>query len=178
MHVTLGVTVYTFVELMTLWLQSSKEEPACRRALPPGFANRPELQQNIADKFSRLAEDFRRKLDSRQLLAEFTQRVKDGYPGQSEFGSEFELDVAVIGPQTGMKALAPGQYTITAQGENIALKFAGKTLVMSRRACATLDEMCKRPSFRLSELPHDLKEETKLALARHLYQEGFLRLSK
>ena len=48
-HVTLGVTVYTWMELLAIWLQSSKNDVAFRRALPPGFASRPELKQGLKD---------------------------------------------------------------------------------------------------------------------------------
>jgi hypothetical protein len=178
MHVTLGVTVYTFVELMTVWLQSSKNELALRKALPPGFASSPELQQGIETEFAKLAEDFQQKLDAKQVLETFVQRVRDGYPGQSELGVEFELNAAVISPQTRIKALPGSEYTISEQGDNIVLKFKGRTLVMSNRARSTLDEMCRRASFQPSDLTVVLKEETLLALIRHLYQEGFLMLSQ
>jgi len=37
-HVTLGITVYTWVELLSDWIQSSKNSVGLRRALLPGFA--------------------------------------------------------------------------------------------------------------------------------------------
>jgi JmjC domain len=37
-HVTLGVTVFTWVEVFVDWIQSSKNCLSFRRALPPGFA--------------------------------------------------------------------------------------------------------------------------------------------
>ncbi len=177
MHITLGVTVYTFVELIAVWLQSGKNEAAFRRALPPGFASRPELKQGIEDAFSRLVADFNQKLDAQQMVETFLQHVREGYPGRSGPGREFDLDVAVIGPRSKFKALEPGQYAISEEGENIVLKFGGKTLVMGRHARSTLDEMCRRASFQAADLPLELKEETRLALIHHLCREGFLILS-
>ena len=86
------------------------------------------------------------------------------------------MNVSVISPSTKIKTLALDQYTISEDGENIVLKFGDKTMVMSKRARPLLNEMCKRTSFQPSELPSDLKEDTKLTLIRHLYQEGFLLL--
>ena len=45
---------------------------------------------------------------------------------------------------------------------------------MPPRARAALDDMRARLSFRPADLAGDLNEETKLALARYLYKEGFL----
>jgi len=100
MHVTLGVTVYTFVELIAVWLQSSKNEAAFRRALPPGFAKHPELKQGIKDEFSRLVADLTHKFDVHQTVETFLQHVMEGYPGRSGPGREIDLDVAVIGPRS------------------------------------------------------------------------------
>lgn len=176
MHVTLGVTVFTYVELMTSWLHSSKNELAIRKALPPGFANHPELQASIKSEFSRLVEEFKQKLDSKQVVDGFIQRVREGYPGRSECRQEIELNVSVINPNTKLKILTPDQYTISEDGENIVLEFGEKTMIMSKRARPLLDEMSKRTLFQPTELFTDLKEDTKLTLIRHLYQEGFLLL--
>ena len=174
MHVTLGVTVFTYVELMTAWLQSSKNELGIRKALPPGFANHPELQTGIASELSGLIAEFNQKLDTKQLVDSFFQRVREGYPGRNAVRQEIELNVSVINPGAKLKTLAHGQYQIEGDGDNIVLKFGEKTMVMSQRAQPLLAEMCKRTSFQPAELPSDLKEETKLTLIRHLYQEGFL----
>ena len=174
MHVTLGVTVYTFVELMTAWLQSSKNELSIRKALPPGFANHPELQAGIEAELNGLITEFMQKLDTNQLIDSFFQRVKEGYPGRNTVRQSLELNVSVIHSDVILKSLATSEYTISDEGENIVLKFAEKTMLMSKRAQPLLAEMCRRTSFQPAELPTDLKEETKLALIRHLYQEGFL----
>jgi len=80
----------------------------------------------------------------------------------------------VIGPRAELKTLPRDRYGVSEQGGSIVLKFEGKTLPMSPRARATLDDMCKRASFRPAELAGDLNGETKLALVRYLHKEGFL----
>jgi len=178
MHITLGVTVYTYVELFSTWLQSSKKEVDFRRALPPGFASRPELQQGMEEEFSRLVKALSQQLDSHQLISAFQQQVRSGYPGQCGFGKEFDLNAVVITPTTQVKAIPHNQYTYTEEGDNIVLKFDGKTLLMSRSAWFAVEKMCKHGSFKPLDLPAAYKEETKLALIRHLYQEGFLMLNQ
>ncbi len=173
-HATLGVTVYTWVELLAIWLQSSKNEVDFRRSLPPGFAHRPELKQELEEGFARLVAKFHAKLDGEKLVESFLQRVRDGYPGQRAAGAAFDANVVVIGPHSELKTLPRGRYRLCEEDGGAVLKFEGKAVPMPPRARATLDDMCKRPSFRPADLAGDLNEETKLALARHLHKEGFL----
>jgi hypothetical protein len=177
-HVTLGVTVYTWVELLAIWLQSSKDEASFRRALPPGFAHRPQLKQQVKDDFAKLVAELHAKLDSESVVESFLRRVREGYPGQRAAEGGFDANVVVIGPRSELKALPRERYDVLEEGGSIVLKFEGKRLPMPSRARAALDDMCKRPSFRPAELSGDLNEETRLALVRHLYKEGFLTLCK
>ncbi len=105
-HVTLGVTVHTWVELLAIWLQSSKDELAFRRALPPGFASRPELQKGLADEFSQLVASLHGKLDSERLVAALLDRVREGCPGRAAIRGAFHTDAA-IGLGSELKALEP-----------------------------------------------------------------------
>jgi len=173
-HATLGVTVYTWVELLAIWLQSSKDEVGFRRALPPGFAHRPELKQELKDGFARLIAELHEKLDSESLVESFLQRVREGYPGQHAAAGGFDANVVVIGPRSELKALPRRRYRVSEEGGSIILQFEGKTVPMSPRARATFDDMRAKPSFRPEELAGDLNAETKLALARYLHKEGFL----
>ena len=104
-HATLGVTVYTWVELLAIWLQSSKNEVDFRRALPPGFAHRPELKRELEEGFARLVAKFHAKLDGEKLVESFLQRVRDGYPGQRAAGAGLDANVVVIGPRSELKTL-------------------------------------------------------------------------
>jgi len=61
----------------------------------------------------------------------------------------------VISPGAILKTLISGQYTISEDCENIVLKFGEKTMMISRRACPLLAEMCRRSSFQPLELPTD-----------------------
>ncbi len=173
-HATLGVTVYTWVELLAMWLQSSKDKVDLRRALPPGFAHRPELKRELMDGFAKLVAELHEKLDSESLVESFLQRAREGYPGQRAAEGGFDASVVVIGPRSELRALPRDLYRMSEEGGGIVLRFEGKTLPISARARAVLEDMRGRPSFRPAELAGDLNEETKLALARYLHKEGFL----
>jgi hypothetical protein len=176
-HVTLGATVYTFVELLTVWVQGLKNDPAVRRGLPPGFAWRPELAQKLGQDFSALLAGLQQGLDVEVLTAGFLDRVRAGYPGQVKSPVDFAADRAV-GPTSMLRAPDAGRYALQELGETLSLHFAGKTVSLPRAVGAALRAICAKPSFRPSELPQDLGPEATLTLVRHLYREGFLALLK
>lgn len=172
-HVTLGVTVYTYVELLAAWLQSSKNDVGFRRALPAGFANRPELRETLKNEFSTLVAGLVQRFDADELVDVFLSRVREGYPGRNAVRSEFDAQAA-IGLNSKIKALDQSRYSLKEESGNIVLKFSGKALVLPRQLRAMLSEMCARPSFTPGELSSDMKDDAKIALIRHLYKEGFL----
>ena len=171
---TLGVTVYTWVEVLATWLQSSRDEVDLRRALPPGFAHRPELKQELEKGVARLVANLQARLDGEALVESFARRARHGYPGQRAAEGGFDANVVVIDPCGKLKTLPRDRYVVSEEGGGIVLKFEGKTLPMSPPARATLLDMCAKSSFRPAELVGDLNEETTLALVRHLHKEGFL----
>jgi hypothetical protein len=137
-HATVGVTVYTRVELLAIWLQSSKNEVDFRRALPPGFAYRPELKQEPNNVFARLVAEFHAKLDGEHLIESFLQRVRDGYLGQRAAGAGFDANVVVIGPRSELKVLPRDRYRLCEEDGGIVPKFEGKALphAASRPRCS------------------------------------------
>lgn len=173
-HVTLGVTVYTFVEMLAIWLQSSKNDASLRRALPPGFARRPEAQRQLKDDFVRLVDAFREKLDAETLVEIFLQRVREGYPGQRAAGDAFDANVVVVGPQSLLATPPRERYRLIEDGGNIILEFDGGSLTLAKQARPALDAICKASVFRPAELRTGLSDEIALALVRRLHKEGFL----
>ncbi len=177
LHVTLGLTVYTYVELASLWLQSCKEFAPLRQALPPGFADDAEAVRETAAEFVRLIDAFRSQLAAEETVAEFFRRVREGYPGRSEFGHGFDIEARVVTESSRLRMLPADRYDIVPQGDNVLLVYDGRSLLMARRAWSMLERLSRLPDFALADVPGELAAETKLALLRHLYQQGFLSLS-
>lgn len=85
-HVTLGVTVYTWVELLIEWAQSSRAYANLRRALPPGFATREDVRRRLKDELPRIIEELHGLTDYDALLQGFARRVRSARAGmQGEF---------------------------------------------------------------------------------------------
>jgi ribosomal protein L16 Arg81 hydroxylase len=73
-HVTRGITVYTWVELLADWIQSSKNNPSFRPALPPGFAEREDIKQSLKDQLPRIITELQRATDYDGLVDGLAKR--------------------------------------------------------------------------------------------------------
>jgi hypothetical protein len=91
-HVTLAITVYTWVELFAEWLQLSKADIRFRKALPPVFASRKDLKESLKDEFTQVIIELKEGTDYDRLLESFLHRVRAGH---SRTGGEFHSDVVV-----------------------------------------------------------------------------------
>ena len=174
-HVTLGITVYTWVELLTDWIQTSKNFVHLRRALPPGFARHDELKQSLIEQFPAIIAELRRMSDFGELLDGFSDRLRSARGG---IRSDFHADVMVLGPRTELTPPDRDLYVVGEEGGKILLKFHGKTVMLNKNTRPILEEICRRTRFSSIELPQPLGENVTLSLVKGLYKEGFLSLTR
>lgn len=97
LHVTLGITVYTWVELLTEWAQSSRAHVQLRRALPPGFAGRDEIKRSLKQQLPCLIEELQRMSDYDGLLDGFIRRIRSARAGMR---GEFQTAIMATGRQS------------------------------------------------------------------------------
>jgi ribosomal protein L16 Arg81 hydroxylase len=172
-HVTIGITVYTWVELLSELVASSKEIAAFRTALPPGFATREELKKTLREGLVQCVDQLRESADSDRLVESFLQKVRSG---RTKPTGAFQSDVRVIGLQTQLKVPEVGRFRVSIENGGAILEFEGRKFGLPDKIRATIEEMCKRKSFRLADLSGPLDNDGKLTLARYLHTEGFLTL--
>ena len=92
-HVTIGISVYTWVELLSELIASSKEFHQFRTALPPGFARREEMKKTLKEGFALGAQRLIGNCDSDRLIDDFLQRARS----RIRRGETFQSDSRVIG---------------------------------------------------------------------------------
>lgn len=172
-HVTIGITVYTWVELISELIASSKEIVDLRAALPPGFATREDLGKTLREGFVRCLDQLRSNIDGDRLIESFLQKVRSArvWPAGT-----FQSDVRVIGLYTQLKAPEVGRYRVSVEERGVILEFEDRKFVLPDQIRTTIDDMCKRRSFRPGELSGPLDNDGKLRLARYLHGERFLTL--
>jgi ribosomal protein L16 Arg81 hydroxylase len=94
-HVTLGITVYTWIELLTEWAQLSTHCPSFRRALPPGFAGRADVRQSLGNQLRRMSAELQAITDYDAFVLGFSQRLRSARNG---LRSGFSTDVTATEP--------------------------------------------------------------------------------
>jgi ribosomal protein L16 Arg81 hydroxylase len=172
-HVTVGMTVYTWVELLSDVVASSRDMAGFRAALPPGFATREDLKKTLREGLVQCLDQLRDNSDCDRLIESFLQKVR---AGRARSGETFQSDVRVIGLHTRLKTPESGGYRILMENRNTILEFEGRKFVLPDKIRATIDDMCKRISFRPADLSGPLDNDGKLTLARYLHGERFLTL--
>ena len=95
-HVTLGITVCTWIELLTEWVQLSKHSLSFRRALPLGFAGREEVRQSLGDQLRRMNAELQLITDYNAFVDGFGQRVRSARNG---LRATFSTDVITTEPR-------------------------------------------------------------------------------
>jgi ribosomal protein L16 Arg81 hydroxylase len=75
-HVTIGISVYTWVDLLSELIASSKESHQFRTALPPGFARKEDMKKKLKEGLTVSARALIGNCDSDRLIDDFLQRVR------------------------------------------------------------------------------------------------------
>jgi hypothetical protein len=173
-HVTIGITVYTWVELLSQFVGASKELAGFRTALPPGFAAGDDnMKKSLKEGLSRCVRVLQDNGDSDRVIENFLQRVRSA---RVRPGGTFQSDARVIGLQTRLRTPEASSYRISMEERGTILEFEGKKFVLPDKIRAAVNEMCAKRSFRPGELAGPLDNNGKLNLARYLHDERFLTL--
>ncbi|MFN2467251.1 MAG: cupin domain-containing protein [Gaiellaceae bacterium] len=161
LHVTVGVTPYTWIDALRAGVDELEDDPELRRAVPleggpsPGLAPRLAARLGPADVARRMR---RRLVDTRRPVLE----------GQlAEARAEIAADT-----------LLERRPTVLADLDGTTLVFEGKRVAFPARAGPELRALFEaRGPLRAADLPGDLNEPGRLVLVRRLVREGFLRRS-
>lgn len=169
-HLTIGITVYTWVELAAELLQACKTMPEFRKALPPGFASQQALKGTLKAELVRLMDFLETDADYDRLLQGFSHKVK---AARFETGGTFRSDVVLAGPRTMLRITGPGSWRITEKDWGVILECAGKALTFPLQTRPALEEISRRRVVCADELP-GLNPDARLALIRYLHGKGIL----
>ena len=75
-HITIGISVYTWVELLSELIASSKEFHQFRTALPLGFARREEMKKTLKEGFALGTRRLVDNCDSDRLIDDFLEKAR------------------------------------------------------------------------------------------------------
>jgi ribosomal protein L16 Arg81 hydroxylase len=170
-HVTIGITVYTWVELLAELFHASVEQSELRTALPPGFAHGAAPRTVLAQRFSQILETLAHSTDFDALTGRFLQRVRSTQlPG----GAKFHADPASIAGHTALQLTAGQELTMQHERGELVLQFKGRRIRMQSATGPALAAMARGSVFTAETLPADISLEARLTLVRYLHGLGLL----
>jgi len=170
-HVTVGITVYTWVELAAELLQGCIADPRFRRALPAGFASHPGTNQLLASELRRLIDSWIEAAEFDQIVASFMQRVQ---AARSRGRGTFRADVSAIGPRTVLRVASQRQYALAEETDHVVVVVDGRRVVLPLAVKPALQTIFAMDPVCALDLDGALSLDVKVALARYLYGLGVL----
>lgn len=177
LHLTVGVNVYRWVDLLHEALDATARRDARLRAsLPPGSLGG-EAPSAMAERFASLLSAVAEGAPFAEALA----RLGDRFFGELSLlpGSHFAHsdDEEEIGPEMILEK-APGMICrVVQEGGWVAIEFPGGRLGGPLKIAGALRLAARADRLAPRDLPNELGDEGKLILARRLVREGLFRVA-
>lgn len=170
-HVTIGVAVYTWIDVLSDLVQGAIEAPDLRRALSPGFAHGPKAGHDLVQRLPGLLDRLKAGLDAPATAERFTAKVRGA---RARMPMEFRADARAIGPDTRLRVAADIDYRLLHEGPGPVLQLNGRRVRLQEGLFPVIDAVCRAASFTPRGLPSEVSLEARTALARYLHGLGFL----
>jgi ribosomal protein L16 Arg81 hydroxylase len=175
LHITAGILRYTWADLLLEFIAlASLNDPAFRKALPPGFAragfDRSQVRETLVDLLRRAAtaSNFDSALDS------FTEALTSACPPllEGQLAQMASLDRLAIDSVVGTR---PGViFRLQTVGETESLDCYGRRITFPPHACEAVRFALNHRRFVVRGLPGNLDDAGKLTLIRRLIREGLV----
>ena len=176
LHITVGVLSYTWSDLLLeLVADASLNDPAFRKALPPGFARQDFDKAQAGAVLQELLERLPAASNVESLLDRFSGEFISSCPpilrGQmAQIAGLDQLSAeSVVGARAGVIA------RIRTGPEGALVDCYGRKITFPRHAGEALEFALSQPHFVVHELPGGLDDAGKLTLIRRLIREGLVR---
>lgn len=180
LHLTLGLHVLTWLDLLTVALgQWAQRDARLRRAIPAGLLDDTRLAASAREEFDALAAEFAREARVGDALAEAAEALVGRRRAHAAPDSDAELRASGELRADTLLERRPGVLLrLRAEGEMVGLLSREGALWMPKAFAAALRFAARADEFRVAELPGGLSEAGRLALARRLVAEGFVRVAR
>jgi ribosomal protein L16 Arg81 hydroxylase len=178
-HLTLGLHVVTWLDLLTVAAgQWAQRDVRLRRTLPVGLLDDTHLADAARAEFDALASDFAREARLRDALTEVAEALVKSRRAAAGGAQDTDGASGDLCADT-LLARRPGVLLrLAAEGDTVGLLSAEGALWMPKMFTAALRFVARSQEFRVGEIPGDLSERGRLALARWLVRDGFVRVAR
>ena len=173
-HVTIGIHVFTWLDLLSVALgQSGFRHESLRRALPAGWLNDHQNGRIFAPEFARLLELFSQNADCESAIREVGESmIRTSQPKSAR------SDLDGLDHTTKVEGTGPLQVYLSEDGDMAGLALGQKVFWMPVSFAPALRFVAERRSFCPSELPGQITDHGKLGFVGRLVEDGFLRIAE
>lgn len=174
-HITLGITAFTWQDLLAEAASVCREDVRFRRSLPTGFATAEDLRTAMAAELVGLAAELTRPEAALRAVDRMIDRfINTRRPISSErlFVAE---QLAELDLRTMVVRRPEVLYRLRTDAEWVRLAFQGKQVELPAYTANSVAFCTRSEPFCAADLPEDLDAPGKLVLVRRLLREGFLR---
>ena len=170
-HITIGINIYSWVDVVREVAPSCVESETFRKALPVGFASRAEVRPAMREQLLRMLPQLSASNDCDRLLERLIHAVV-GY--KTSIPHRFRAEAVVISPDSLLKAPEEQRYVVEYLSTGASLTFQGRTYLFPPNLAPALSAICAHAAFRVKDLADGLGIEGVLGFARYLQSVGFL----
>lgn len=172
-HITLGINVLTWADLVREFMPSCVDNEECRGGLPPGFASRAELRRELKQQLTRM---FPIVPIEHEVLIDLAIALVHSRRRQNP--ARFRADVRVITANSLLHTPARQRYEIAQSKDHLMLDFDRRRFLFPGATRGILEAMCARTTFRVADLAAGPDTEAALTFARALQCIGFLQVKR
>ena len=178
-HLTVGLHVLTWLDLLTVALaQVSNRDERFRKSLPIDFDGDTESTLSLKEHLDELLQVFVRQADARQAANELVTSFVRSTQSTGEGALVSAGDATTINLDTRLERRTGVICRFIAEGEMVGLASSQTILWMPKSFAPALRFAARTHRFRPADIPGHLGDNSKLALARRLIQDGLLRIAE
>jgi hypothetical protein len=175
LHITTGILRYTWADLLLEFIAvTSLNDPAFRKALPPGFARSEFDRKPARETLQELLQRASTGLGFDTALDSFIKRFLSNCPPvlDGQMAQLAALDCLMIRSIVGAR---PGAvFRMCSDGPSESIETYGRRITFPSHAGEAVRFALSRPRFVVGELPGNLDDAGKLTLIRRLIREGLV----
>jgi ribosomal protein L16 Arg81 hydroxylase len=175
LHITAGILRYTWLDLLLDFVAGAAlNDPAFRKALPPGFARSDFDRTQARETLRNLLDRVWAKADFDATLDHFVDEFVSWCPPLLEGQMAQLATLGQLRPES-VVGLRPGVIFRLRNGrETLSLDCYGRTLSFPAYTGEAVRYALSHPKFAVRDLPGNLDEASKLLLVRRLIREGLV----
>lgn len=174
-HLTIGITVYRWADLLSTALTSiSERNVSFRKSLPVGLLNRSDTIESLKYQFEELLQLFLSNAKVEDAVARLTERVIEEMPPMPD-GHFTQIDnVSSIGLNTVVQKRKGMICSIFREQDSVTIQFPGNKVRGPKHIEPALHFIASSGEFPVCSLPNSLTDNSKLVLVRRLVRERLL----